>query len=778
MHTQNDQLTAKYSIIGMNLISEDYPGLKTFKHFLLTGHSNNGVAKKRLFLKTPAQMFTDTENKLNNGRSILENKLICGMKGVFIDASLTGSKSKNMATSVVIQHIEKSDENLSGIDQIVNQSMGVICEQAGFLGSLTETCIIGGNLSEGIKKSIELLDMNPDSLCLLTSIFPHTNGHLKPVESVEENHENESGKEKSLVLGCILLSNQTLDESSYAEINWGESEEESLKRKAGNQNHTTIVNLIQAALSLNNRTVFINESTSADGEKQISNNRQYLVKPWFQLPFTEKNEIEIPLTKKGNTKRYLTLEKDNLSKHHPRNPFYELGFYLLPIGFDNVAQGLEKIDIARTSISVNDNLEGLIYETLVNFSSQRNFNYFLTVLGSTAEEITSELDRARESLPKIMDSGKDWQTPVGSYFTPNPMGPKEKIAFMYPGAFGTYIGMGSEIFYLFPQLHEAILTLTDDPGTAINEHVIFPQVNSSDEIENLQKELDRSPTMMISSGIFFSYLFTVILRDILKVKPDATFGYSLGENSMMFATGIWTQADAMRTSLEASPLFHDRVSGKQNAIREFWKTSKNDEDTSIWTNYVLMASYDKVKEAIKKDDRVYITHINTPRQVVIGGDNATCQRIADSIKCMYLRAPYDHAIHCEPVFSEFDAFTHLHHWPVENKPGIPVFSAADYAPLTLDSRSIATSFAKMLTHPIDFPRLVKTAYEDGARTFIELGAGSNCSKWVDAILKDKPHAAMTINQNNASDHVSILRLLARLISHRIPADLGILTGNY
>jgi PfaB family protein len=278
---------------------------------------------------------------------------------------------------------------------------------------------------------------------------------------------------------------------------------------------------------------------------------------------------------------------------------------------------------------------------------------------------------------------------------------------------------------------------------------------------------------MISSGICFSYLFTTILRDIFKVQPQAAFGYSLGEISMMFAMGIWSQADAMRTSLEVSPVFQERVSGPQNAIREFWGIpagSGEQESRQLWSNLVVLAPVEKVREAVEREDRVYITHINAPRQVVIGGDRDACQRVVSDLKCMYLETPYRHAIHCPPVMSEFNHFLSLHDWPVEQQPDIPVYSAANYAALEYDPKSVAESFARMLTQPIDFPRLAELAYQDGARIFIELGAGSNCSKWVESTLKGRPHASYSINANQVSDHVSILMLLARLISHQVPLE--------
>jgi len=192
--------------------------------------------------------------------------------------------------------------------------------------------------------------------------------------------------------------------------------------------------------------------------------------------------------------------------------------------------------------------------------------------------------------------------------------------------------------------------------------------------------------------------------------------------------------------------------------------------------FSLRLDPEKVSEALRAEPHVYLTHINTPRQVVIGGEKEACQRVAQALGCMHLEAPYRHAIHCEPIVSEFAAFQRLHDWPVESEPDIPVYSAAHYAPLVYDSKPIAESFAQMLTHTIDFPRLVELAYAEGARIFIELGAGSNCTKWIEAILKGRPFAAMTINQNGVDDHSALLRLLARLISQQLKTDLQALRG--
>ena len=470
----------------------------------------------------------------------------------------------------------------------------------------------------------------------------------------------------------------------------------------------------------------------------------------------------------------MTLEKIGLEFQCHSTPLLQQGLYLLPVGFETLDEGRKNLESLMRSLAGSNSLEDICAQAVKQENGSSKFAAVL--MGANADEFTEEAGRAFEGITNAMENGKDWQTPNGSFFSPDPLGPKEKIAFVYPGAFGTYVGMGRGIFNLFPGLTQAMELLTDDTERAINAEIIFPKTNDGKEIQTLQAKLDRSPTMMISSGICFSYLNTVILGEYFALRPAAALGYSLGENSMMFAAGIWSQADAMRTSLETSPIFHERVSGRQTAIREYWGIDDGNNGESIWSNYVLMAPYEKVMEVIQPGERVYVTHINTPRQVVIGGDDAACQRVADALKCMHLKAPYNHAIHCPPVASEFEHFVHLHHWPVECEPGIPVYSAADYQPLKMESRAIADSFARMLTQPIDFPRLVNRAYEDGARIFIELGAGSNCSKWMDAILKDQRHLSASINQVNVDDHISILKLLAKLISHRVSLDLSSLVA--
>lgn len=192
---------------------------------------------------------------------------------------------------------------------------------------------------------------------------------------------------------------------------------------------------------------------------------------------------------------------------------------------------------------------------------------------------------------------------------------------------------------------------------------------------------------------------------------------------------------------------------------------------TIWENFVLMCPAEKVNQAIANEARVYLTHINTPRQVVIGGDPAACQRVIAALNCSHLKAPFNYALHCTAMADEYARLKELHTWPLKTEPELTLYTAAGYERLQFEPDQIAAGMAHMLTSCLDFPKLIEQAYADGARTFIEVGAGSNCSKWIADTLGARSHCAVSFDRVGTNDYAAVLRLLAKLFSQRVPLNL-------
>ncbi len=407
-------------------------------------------------------------------------------------------------------------------------------------------------------------------------------------------------------------------------------------------------------------------------------------------------------------------------------------------------------------------------------------NVQVCLLSHSADELNREIGFAIKGIPTAFENKTDWQTPLGSYFTALPLGDQGDVAFVYPGAFNSYPGVGQDLFYLFPNLYERISELSEHVDELLNERMLFPRsmsVLSRADLGEYETRLNADPMAMLISGTSLAFIYTKLLEDVFKLHADQAFGYSLGEISMMFADELWTGADDVSSALRDSPLFQTLLAGPQNTVRKYWNIPqkiKEDSQEILWENYLLMASPEKVHNALTSEPRVYLTHINTPNQVVIGGDPASCRRVIDSIRAHSIKAPFNYALHNPAISSEYANLVELLTWPIGRQPTMKLYSAASYQMLQVDSKKTAQGIATGLCTCLDFPRLVRQAHQDGARIFIELGAGSNCTRWIKDTLDGQPHAAFSINQKGVADYSSILKLLARLICHRIPLDLSVL----
>ena len=185
-----------------------------------------------------------------------------------------------------------------------------------------------------------------------------------------------------------------------------------------------------------------------------------------------------------------------------------------------------------------------------------------------------------------------------------------------------------------------------------------------------------------------------------------------------------------------------------------------------------MANSDRIQEKLQTENRVYLTQISTDKECVIAGEPQGCERVIESLGCDAFRAPFNHVIHCEALKSEYDELIKLNTLPLRNTPEIGFYSAANYGQMELESQKIAHNLTQTLIQQLDFPRLVERVYQDDYRIFIEVGAGSNCSRWIKNILKSQAHATISLHRRNTDDFTSLIKALAKLVSHRVKLDLS------
>ncbi|ODG99975.1 polyketide synthase [Nostoc sp. KVJ20] len=542
-----------------------------------------------------------------------------------------------------------------------------------------------------------------------------------------------------------------------------------------------VVSLVKTALCLYHRYIPAVPQWSSPKTPEIWQGSPFYVafesKPWFLEKGASRRIAAINGMEIDGSYAHLILSEEPNQRDHSSRYLEQMPYYVFAIAADDQSTLLDEIRTLEQTIQNSSSLSDAASQTFTAFQQRQQATYALAILGHNQEELQREIQHSLKGIAHAFETGKDWQSPLGSYFTAKPMGQRGKVAFVYPGAFSAYIGLGRNLFRLFPQLYDDPFIRSIYNRVANVEKLIYPrslEKLSTRQLEALEQRLLKDSVAVLESEMACAGLMTAILKNYFQLKPQSAFGYSLGEISMMLAQGVWTEFQEGSEGFNSSSLLKTRLSGPKNAVREYWglPQGQDEQGEDFWRNYILMCPVSRVQEAIKDEKHVYLPLINTTEEVAIAGDIQACQRVIANLNCNAFSAPFTHVIHCETMRSEYDELVRLNTLPTQNVPDTIFYSAAEYKPIALDSHSIAHNIAQNLCQQLNFPQLINRVYEDGFKIFIEVGAGSNCSRWIDKTLNAKEHITVSLNKRGVDDHTSIIKALAKLLSHRVNLDLS------
>jgi PfaB family protein len=543
-----------------------------------------------------------------------------------------------------------------------------------------------------------------------------------------------------------------------------------------------IASLIKTALCLYHRYIPATPQWNSPKMPEIWQGSPFYVaaesKTWFLEPGQSKRVAAINGLGLDGACSHLILSEELSQQQRPSKYLEQTPFYLFPLAANHQANLLAQIDYLKDAIANSENLAKTAKQAFTTFRKTPQAPYTLAIIGHNQTELLREIEFAITGVKNAFEKQGEWYTPLGSYFTANPLGQKGKVAFVYPGMGSSDIGIGEDIFRLFPKIYNKFSTLTKEMGEVLQEKLLYPRSLtklSASELLDKQAEFLNNGVAMCQSGISLAILYTLIIRDYFQVQPDIAFGYSLGEaSSMLFALGVWCDDGTLSHNLAESPIFKHELCGECLGIDKFFKLQLNQEQQQKenWVSYLLKAPLLSVKQAIEQEKFVYITFINTVKEVIIAGEPNACLRAIATLNCNYLPIKFKNALHCEVAKSEYQGLIKLHTISIHSTPNIQFYSAVDGVPISLNAHTLAENSARLVCQTVDFPKICDRVYKDGARIFIELGSKNNCSQWVSKNLLGKEHVAMSINTKGASDYTNIIKVLGKLISHRVSLDLS------
>ena len=349
------------------------------------------------------------------------------------------------------------------------------------------------------------------------------------------------------------------------------------------------------------------------------------------------------------------------------------------------------------------------------------------------------------------------------FHSPRPLGPKAKLAFVFPGSGNQFDGMGRDLGAQWPEVLR-------------KQHAENELLRSQFAPEYFwDGQLDEaSPRDMLFGQVTVGALVSDIAVS-LGVRCDAMVGLSLGESAGLFGVRVWKSRDEMYRRMRRSTLFASDLAAPYDAARVQWDLRLG--ERVDWTIGVIAASADDVLAVLRPGLRAYLLIVNTPTECVIGGLPGDVRKLAAAVGKAVTPLTGVTLAHCEAGRPVEVPYRELHTLPVTTTAGITLYSGAWGKSYKPTEKTCAESITAGLLNTIDVPAVINAAYRDGVRAFVEVGPGASCVRMIDATLGDRPHLARAAHTSRQDAVSQILRLVAHLAAERLPVNLAALYGH-
>ncbi|MCX7716831.1 MAG: hypothetical protein N2111_00290 [Candidatus Sumerlaeaceae bacterium] len=364
----------------------------------------------------------------------------------------------------------------------------------------------------------------------------------------------------------------------------------------------------------------------------------------------------------------------------------------------------------------------------------------------------------------------------GVFFSRHPASLSGRLAFVFPGSGNWAPGLGSDIALHWPailrRLDKASLYLADQfqPALTVPYRAAWPEGWEAATIRRLESDARTAILAQVSHAALVSEILVSC-----GVRPSACIGYSLGESKAYLAMGVWRDRDLLcRRTLE-SPLFTRDLGGEFRLAEEAWGRPGDGGDP--WTVAVIPRSADFVRSAASGVPNVYVLIVNAPDECVVGGHPDSVVHLAQLCDAQAVPVRGVTSVHCPLVERVAKEYRDLHLLPVTPREDITFYSVARGGPVEQTSEALADSILSQALHGFDFPRTILRAYEDGIRFFVEVGAGSSCTRVIRRILGERDHVAIPTCPMGTNEVEALLEALAVMVAERFVPDLSGLYGS-
>ena len=337
------------------------------------------------------------------------------------------------------------------------------------------------------------------------------------------------------------------------------------------------------------------------------------------------------------------------------------------------------------------------------------------------------------------------------------------IAFVFPGQGSQYVNMGASLATQFDEAIAPWNTAADlkwDNETL--QSVVFPAAAFTDSTVKQQQTM-LTATQWAQPAIGATSLSYLRVLQQIGLAATHVAGHSFGEITALHAAGVLSEKDTLRVARRRGELMADaaQLPGAMTAVA---------------------ASIDDVSALVKQSGiDVVVANHNHHSQVVLSGPTAAIEEIETQLgtaKLTFKRLPVATAFHSSVVSSASKAFTKSLASITFSPAEIAVYANETAALYPSSDKASRKQLGRQLAQSVRFVEMIQAMYDNGARTFVEVGPGATLTGLVDRILDENPHAAVALDQSKSSGLGSFFNGLAQLVASGADMNLSALWKEY
>lgn len=297
-----------------------------------------------------------------------------------------------------------------------------------------------------------------------------------------------------------------------------------------------------------------------------------------------------------------------------------------------------------------------------------------------------------------------------------------KTAVLFSGQGAQYVGMGHDLYEADAQA-KALYDLGEAlrPGTT--------QVCFNGESEELTKTENTQPALFLTDLAFANALKEA------GITADAVAGFSLGEIPALAYSGILSTEDAFKLVIIRGNKMGE-LSGKYAGGMAA----------------ALKLEPSVVEETCREFKEIWPVNYNCPGQISCAGSAEEIDAFCDAVKAKGGRAvklAVSGAFHTPYMKEASEELAKALENMEVSAPDIAIYANRTGKPYTDDISEIIETVSKQASSSVRFEETLKNMWEDGIRTFIEVGAGKTLTGFVKKTLPEaKVYTVTTVESLN------------------------------